>query len=107
MLVVEACGRYVLETLCLGSVALLEASCFPFYRRRGRYRLHERERDKRGGRRLLGSPGPSSPSCGSRRSCRCQQGRLHVTALFVTDAMRRRRLPVMAFHSVPTDIVVN
>ena len=45
MLLVEACGRYVLETSCLGSIALPGASIFPFYRRRGRHGLHERERD--------------------------------------------------------------
>ena len=28
-------------------------------------------------------------------------------ALFITGVMRRRHLPVMAFHSVPADIVVN
>ena len=28
-------------------------------------------------------------------------------ALFVTSTMRRRHLPVMAFHSVPADVVVN
>ena len=39
--------------------------------------------------------------------CRCQQGMLHVVALFVTGTMRRRHLPVMAFHSVPADFVVN
>ena len=41
------------------------------------------------------------------RSCRCQQGWLHVVALFITSAMRRRHLPVMVFHSVPVDVVVN
>ena len=30
-----------------------------------------------------------------------------VMAMFVTDAMCRRHLPAMAFHSVPTDVVVN
>ena len=35
------------------------------------------------------------------------QGRLYVTALFITSAMRRHHLPVMAFHSIPVDIVVN
>ena len=41
------------------------------------------------------------------RSCRCQQGWLHVVALFVTGAMRRRHLSVMVFHSVPADVMVN
>ena len=41
------------------------------------------------------------------QSCRCQQGRLHVAALFITGAMHGRRLPVMAFHSVLANIVVN
>ena len=43
----------------------------------------------------------------SRRPCRCQQGWLHVAALFVTNTMRRRHLPVTAFHSVSVDVVVN
>ena len=43
----------------------------------------------------------------SRRSCRCQQGWLYVMALFVTAAMCRHHLPVMVFHSVLADVVVN
>ena len=40
-------------------------------------------------------------------TCRCQQGQLHVADLSVTGATRRRRLPVMAFHSVPVNVVMN
>ena len=65
-----------------------------------------KEKNERDRRRLPGLSGPS-PSCGSRRSCRCQQGQLHVVALFFTGAMRRRHLPVMVFHSIPADVVVN
>ena len=49
----------------------------------------------------------SSRIVGSRRPCRRQQGQLHVVALPITDAMRRRRLPIMAIHSVLADVVVN
>ncbi|XP_066316064.1 jasmonoyl--L-amino acid synthetase GH3.3-like [Miscanthus floridulus] len=38
---------------------------------------------------------------------RYQQERLHIAALFVTGTMCRRHLPVMAFHSVLADVVVN
>ena len=38
---------------------------------------------------------------------RRQQGWLHVVALFVTNTMRRRCLPIMVFHSVPVDVVIN
>ena len=55
----------------------------------------------------LGSLGPSFPSRGSRRPCRRQQGQLYVLALSVTGVMRRRRLPVVAFHFVLADVVVN
>ena len=78
-----------------------------FYRRRESVGYSGGKGEEQERRRLLGSLGPSSPSCGSRRSCRCQQGWLHVAALFVTSAMRRRHLSVMAFHSVLADIVVN
>jgi hypothetical protein len=67
----------------------------------------EGKRRTRESRRPSGSPCPSYPSCRSLRPCRCQQGRLHVAALSVTGAMRRRRLWVMALHSVLADVVVN
>ena len=44
---------------------------------------------------------------GSFFSCKYQQGWLHVAALFITGTMRRHHLPVMTFHSIPTDVVVN
>ena len=86
---------------------LHEAPCFPFYRRRESVGYRGGKGEERERRRLPGLSGPSSPSCGSRRFCRCQQGRLHVVALFVTGTMRRRHLPVMAFHSVPANVMVN
>ena len=67
----------------------------------------EKEKNERERKRLLGLPGPSSPSYRSRRSCRCQQGRFYIVALFVASAMRRRHLLVMASQSVLTGVVVN
>ena len=43
----------------------------------------------------------------SRRPCSHQQGQLHVAALSIIGAMRRRRLLVVALHSVLVDVVVN
>ena len=85
-----------------------EAPCFPFYRP-GESTGYSggKEENERESRRPSGSPGHSSPSCGPRRPCRCQQGRCHVAALSVTGAMCMRRLPVMALHFVLADIVVN
>ena len=80
---------------------------FPFYRPRESAGYSEGKGEERERGRPPGSPGPSSPLCGSRRPCRCQQGRLHVAVLSVTGAMRRRHPPVMALHSILADIVVN
>ena len=80
---------------------------FPFIGQEKARVTAEGKKRTRESQRPSGSPGPSYPSCGSRRPCRCQQGRLHVMALFVTGAVRRRRLPVMALHSVPADVVVS
>ena len=86
---------------------LMERPAFPFIVQ-GKARVTtEGKRRTRESQRPSGSLGPSYPSCGSRRPCRCQHGRLHVAALSVTGAMRRRRLPVMALHSVLADVVVN
>ena len=75
---------------------------------KGKHGLQRRKREETGERgRLSRPPGPSYPLCGSHRPCRCQQGWLHVAALSVTGAMCRRRLPVMALHSVLADIMVN
>ena len=89
-------------------IPLHGAPCFLFYRRResAGYNGEKGEERERERRRILGSPSPA-PLCGSRRSYRCQQGRLHVAALFVTGAMRRRHLLVMTFHSVPAEVQVN
>ena len=74
----------------------------------GKARVTEKEKEKNEREKKASRVvGPSSPSYGSRRSCRCQQGRLHVVALFVTSAMHRRHLPVMAFHSIPANGMVN
>ena len=81
-------------------------SCFPFYKPRESVGYNGGKGEERERGRLPGPPGPS-PSCGSRRPCRCQQGWLHIVALSVTGAMHRRHLPVMALHSVPADVVVN
>ena len=70
----------------------------------GRKKKNERERESR---RPSGSPGPSSPSYGSRQPCRYQQGRLHVAVLSVTGAMSRRHPSVIALHSVLVDVVLN
>ena len=82
-------------------------SYFPFYRPRESAGYSGGKGEERERRRLPGLSDPSSPSCGSCQSCRCQQGQLHIMALSVTSAMRRHHLPVMAFHPVPTDVVVN
>ena len=88
------------------SMPLVGRPAFPFIgQRKARVIVEEEKRTR--GRSPLGLSGPSSPSSGLRRPCRCQQGRLHVMALFVTGALHKRHLPVMTFHSVPTDIVVN
>ena len=75
---------------------LYGALCFPFYRSWESTGYSGGKGEEREKGRPLGSPGPSSPSCGFHRSCRCQQRRLHVAALFVTDTMHKRHLPVMA-----------
>ena len=69
----------------------------------GKARVTAEEKEKKKASRIAGS----FSFMGSRRSCRCQQRRLHVMALFVTGAMRMRHLPIMAFHSVPADVMVN
>ena len=70
--------------------------------------LQRRKREETRGRgRPSGLSGPSYPSCRSHQPCRCQQGQLHVVTLFVSSAMRRRRLPIMASHSISAGIVVN
>ena len=108
----QSCARVVLLRfyLVVRSRADLDpphgAPCFPFYRRRESTCYSGGKGEERERRRLSGSPGPSS-SCGSRQSYRCQQEQLHVVTLSITGAMRRRRLPVMAFHPVPVDVVVN
>ena len=95
------------KSLVKGVSGCWELDRFPFYRTRksmgyNRGKGEERERGK-----LPESSGLSSHSCWSHGFCRCQHGQLHVAALSVTSAMRGHRLSVMAFHPVPTDIVVN
>ena len=87
------------------SIPFVGHSAFPFIGQENARVTAEGKRRTRESQRPSGSPGPSYPSCGSHRPCRCQQGRLHVVALSATGA--RCRLPVMALHSVLVDVMVN
>ena len=73
----------------------------------GKARVTEEEKEKNEREKKAFRVVGSFSSMRARRSCRCQQGWLHVVALFITGAMRRRHLPIMAFHSVLADVVVN
>ena len=95
------------DRFSMGSIPFMGGLAFPFIGQ-GKARVtSEEKRRMRERRRPLGSSGPSCPSFGSRRPCRCQQGQLRVAALSVTNAMRRHRLLVMAFHSIAADVVVS
>ena len=96
----------VIRSVLDGSILSMGRPAFPFVGQGKAWVTTEKKRRMRGRRSPLGSLGPS-PICGSRRPYRCQQGQLHNTALSVTSATRRRRLLVMAFHPVSTDVVVN
>ena len=81
--------------------------CFPFIGQ-GKARVtvegkEENEKEKKSSR-IVGSFFSFTQV---RRPCRRQQGQLHVTALSIIGAMRRRRLLVVALHSILADIVVN
>ena len=90
-----------------GSIPSMGCPAFPFIGQGKARVIAEEKRRIKGRRSPSGLPGPSSSSCGSLRPYRCQQGQLHVIALSVTGATRRRRLPIMAFHSVLVDILMN
>ena len=84
------------------------APFFPFYRRRETvgYRGEKGEEQEREegfqDRRvlLLLHAGPVDPVDVNRDGSTSQP-------CFVTGAMRRRHLPLMAFHSIPANVVVN
>ena len=89
------------------TMPLMGCPAFPFIGQgKARVTVEGKEEDEKE-KKSLGLPGTSFPSRGSRRPCRRQQGQLHVAALSVTGTMCRRRLPVMALHSVLADVVVN
>ena len=89
------------------SIPFVGRPAFPFIGQ-GKARVTaEGKRRTRESRRPSRSQGPSSPSYGSRRPYRCQQGQLRVAVLSVTSAMRRRHMSVMALHFVLTNVVVN
>ena len=83
-------GRHASPFICEGKARVTEEE----------KEKNEREEGFQGYRVLLLYSGPADP-------IDVKQGRLHVAALFVTGAMRRRHLPVMAFHSVLADVMVN
>jgi len=73
------------------SIPFVGRPAFPFIGQGKAQVTAKGKRRTRESRRPSESSGPSYPSYGSRRPCRCQHGRLHVVALSVTVAMPRRR----------------
>jgi hypothetical protein len=96
-----------LESLNGLSHALVGHPAFPFIGQVKAWVTAKGERRITGRKSPLGSLSASSPSCGSYRPYRHQQGQLSVVALSITSAMCGHRLPVMALHSVLVDVVVN